>query len=88
MEDFVCSESESESLSFFPESTAEEDFSNFSVSMVEDTLHYQCLAAGRSSGEANATALWVKYRRRFRDKALSLPPRKDSKGPTVAQISE
>lgn len=40
------------------------------------------------SREANATVLRVKYSRHFWDKALCLPPRKDSKAPTVAQISE
>lgn len=38
--------------------------------------------------EANTTVLRVKYSSHFQDKALCLPPRKDSKAPTVAQISE
>lgn len=35
----------------FPKSAAEENVSNFSASMAEHTLHYQCLAAGRKSGK-------------------------------------
>lgn len=48
----------------------------FSVSVAEDNLHHQCLAAGRDSGEANATALRVKYSRQS-----PLPPHaKTAKG--------
>lgn len=57
----------------------EGDFSNFFVSMAEDTLHYRCLALGRNSQGANAILLWVKYSRNFQNKAFSTPTQREQR---------